>query len=198
MIPTVNMASEMTLEHHKFIFKEYVKTNSYIIVQRRFRREYNILPSSKLFPSKMKIKRIIEKFDKDGSVITGRAKGLIYKSGKEMKNERVRQHLERNPSSSTRECSKATGMSQTTVNRILKKEFHMKPYKYTILQEIKDSDFPKRVTYARTVLGRGEDFLNLMVFQMNQHFIFRGRFANITVEFGERKNRMQNTRFFNM
>ena len=123
----------------------------------------------------MQIKRISDMFEKEGSVATGRKKGLAYRCGKEQKTRRVEEYVKRDPSISIRQCSRETGLPSTTVFRILKREFKKKAYKLQILQKIYPTDYQKRVTYAKSVLDKGNDFINRIVFSDESTFHLSGK-----------------------
>ena len=165
-----------TLQHEIFLVEKFIETKSIVQVQRLFRKEFNILPNNKDFPSKMRITRLWKKFKHEGTVKTGRKKGLVYKTDKkEQQQIVVRNYLNAHEVTSVRHCSKETGLKRSVVHHILKKEFHMKPFKYQILQEIKESDYEKRVNFSRTVLERGEDFLQTMIFSHESMFHLSGK-----------------------
>ena len=62
-----------------------------------------------------------------------------------------------NPKFSLRKAAYAVGVSYSTARNIVINELHLKPYKYRMCHKLKDSDYPKRVEFARWYLSRPSD-----------------------------------------
>ena len=59
------------------------------------------------------------------------------------------------PRSSQRQVSSAVGLSLSSVNRIVKTEgLHGTPWNFTPVQELKDADYPKGLTFCSQVIQR--------------------------------------------
>ncbi|KAJ8955692.1 hypothetical protein NQ318_008563 [Aromia moschata] len=80
-----------------------------------------------------------------------------------------------NPGLSTRRLSAATGLSQSSICRILKKEM-LHPYHYTPVQQLLPQDLPARLQFAQFLQNmqtENPDFLNKVLFTDEVTFIKR-------------------------
>ncbi|XP_023310007.1 uncharacterized protein LOC111691430 [Anoplophora glabripennis] len=83
-----------------------------------------------------------------------------------------------NSGMSTRRLSAATGVSQSSICRILKKEM-LHPYHYTPVQQLLPQDLPARLQFAQFVQNmqmENPDFLNRILFTDEATFTRRGVF----------------------
>lgn len=107
---SIKMASA---QQKAFCVLEFAKTKSVITVQRAFRVKFNCdAPSSK------NIRRWSKQFEKSGCLCKGKSPGRPRTSEENV--ERVRAAFSQSPRQSTRRVSRALGISQPTVWRVLK------------------------------------------------------------------------------
>lgn len=69
---------------------------------------------------------------------------------------RVSEVMLHSPSKSTRRLSQQVGVSRTTCRRVLK-SLKLKPYRITVVQQLKEPDKGKRVTFCRWLLNQVAD-----------------------------------------
>ncbi|KIH61125.1 hypothetical protein ANCDUO_08608 [Ancylostoma duodenale] len=67
---------------------------------------------------------------------------------------RLRKRLQRNPRQSSRKSSKSTGISRSTVMRIVKEDLGLKPFKLRKVQELSSAQKGNRLTRSRALLKR--------------------------------------------
>ena len=92
--------------------------------------------------------------------------------------ERVRAAFSRSPRQSTRRVSRALGISQPTVWRVLKKRLHFKPYKLQLVQALNDNDYQRRMEFCNEMLQMMEDnenFSSLLIFSDEATFHLNGK-----------------------
>ena len=75
---------------------------------------------------------------------------------------RINEMLIKKPRVSTRRNE--TELSRSTVNRIIRKDLNCFPYRIEDHQELLETDYPRRITFARWFIGKEEHFKeNLIV-----------------------------------
>ncbi|KIH64441.1 hypothetical protein ANCDUO_05252 [Ancylostoma duodenale] len=67
---------------------------------------------------------------------------------------RLRKRLRRNPRQSSRKLSKSTGISRSTVMRIVKEDLGLRPFKLQKVQELSSAQKGNRLTRSRALLKR--------------------------------------------
>lgn len=83
-----------------------------------------------------------------------------------------------NPELSTRRLSAITGVSHSSVFRLLKKE-HLRPYHFTSVQNLLPTDYPLRLNFAQWMLNRkneNRNFIKNILFTDEATFTRRGVF----------------------
>ena len=97
------------------------------------------------------ISKLIKKFETEftlhDSPKSGRTKSLLDERLNKVENA-IATTSNEHGSTSLRRLSNETGISKSTIHRILKNEMHMYPYKIQMLQEIKDHDLTARLQFA--------------------------------------------------
>lgn len=81
------------------------------------------------------------------------------------------------PCSSQRQVSREVGVSLPSVNRILKSE-GLRPWKFTQVQQLKDTDYPKRHFFCSQIIQREEErpsWSNSIVFSDEASFHLNGQ-----------------------
>lgn len=139
------------------IVELYFTTGSIVLAQRAFKRELRM----RVAPSKSSILRYVERFREEGCV-TPR---------KHMRTPTVRTvetiaaisaAIQRSPNRSVRRLSSVTGVSCTSVHRILTNDLHLFPYKIQTVQELKVQDVAQRLQFAETFLNMCEHDLSVI------------------------------------
>lgn len=97
------------------------------------------------------VRDLVRKFQETGSVANKRRQGPKILD-EEMQVEVLGQ-VANNPEVSTRQLASITGISRTSVRRVLKRhKFH--PYKMKILQELGDDDPDRRIQFCETMTDK--------------------------------------------
>lgn len=147
------------------------ETNSATSVQRRFRNEFGKDP-----PSRPTIYSWYNNFVQSGcSVPHSKSPGRPSVSDAVV--EQVRESFARSPKKSTRRASRETGIPQKTVWRVLRKRLHLKPYRFTMVQQITDQDKVARAEFCDKMLNvieEDETFLNSIIFSDESTFHISG------------------------
>ncbi len=134
-------AVSFSQEHSAFIVKHYFLYRSYAIVQ-HFR---NALPNVQV-PQKSTIKRIIDLFrtyHTTDNLPKARRPSLYTEENVE----KVVSKFEQNPSILIRWATAVSSISKTTTYNIVRK-FELKPFHFSILQELKPNDLAKRLAFC--------------------------------------------------
>lgn len=142
-------------EQRAFAIKSYYKNNdSVVAVQRQFRLHFAI-PRHGRVPSAHAIKSWIRKFEETGTANKSKLKGPNRSVRTPENIERVRASVEHSPKRSVRKRAQALRLGKSSLLRILHKDLNLHPYKIQIVQEIKPTDFPRRLHFSEIILARG-------------------------------------------
>lgn len=107
-------------------------------------------------PAPITISRLVKRFRQTGSVRNQRPKGYKKNATSEETTTAVLALAETAPHMPTRKMAAASGISQSSVLRILKAEkYH--PYKMQILHMLHEDDFDRRVEFCTWALNKLED-----------------------------------------
>lgn len=137
-----------TREHRAFAVEEYLKSGeSVIVVQRRFRRRFNIGRNGSV-PKRDTINRWVQNFRTTASAINPKPKGRPRSVRTPAAVERVRQTVIQSPQRSVRKRAAAVRMSSRTLRRILHKDLNFHPYKLMVVQQLNEGDFAQRQLFA--------------------------------------------------
>ena len=165
---SIKMASA---QQKAFCVLEFAKTKSVITVQRAFRVKFNCdAPSSK------NIRRWSKQFEESGCLCKGKSPGRPRTSEENV--ERVRAAFSRSPRQSTRRVSRALGISQPTVWRVLKRRLQLKPYRLQLVQALKNNDYLRRMEFCNQMMQMMEDnenFSSLVIFSDEATFHLNGK-----------------------
>ena len=85
----------------------------------------------------------------------------------------VKQVVTKNPSVSQRRMSSATGVSKTTIQRILKQDLKLHPYKFQTAQNLSEEDHFKRLNFAIQMEESFNNFNNI-IFSDEAHLYLNG------------------------
>ena len=128
-------------------------------------------------PHRDTVRDLISKFRETGSVIDASRSGRPSKATKE-KLEDISDRLLRSPSKSLRKLSQQSGLSLGLTHKVVRKELKLYPYKVRAVQELKDTDFRKRMEYCEWfnnfIAANGEDILDVTFFTDEAWFHLSG------------------------
>ena len=154
------------------IVEAYFKHNgSLIAVQRDFSREFK-----QKSPSKHCIIATIAKFRETGGTADKKRSGRPRSARNEDAVEVVSISVAENPNTSTRKRSSQLEISRTTLQRIMKKDLRLYPYKIQVTQLLKSADRQKRMDFARQFLSLNncESFISHLIMSDEAHFHLDG------------------------
>lgn len=150
----------------------YLSNGSYVLVRRQFRAHYQ-LNNLHQTPSGNLIKQWLRKFEDTGST-SNKPPGGRRRTARSRENiERVRLAVERNPRRSVRKQAFALNLHRSTVQRVLKQDLKLHPYKIQLVQALKPADYPTRLTFANEMFERFNGFNNI-IFSDEAHFHLDG------------------------
>ena len=177
--------SSLNLKQRIFIVKEYYRVGeSASVVILNFKRHFRVKSS----PALITIKRVIEKFEEEGTV-----QGSPRKHPRPVKSEEniesVKDVITTTPSKSVRKISSEAGLKRSSVHVILTSDLKMYPYKVQVVHGLKDGDPERRLLYCQWFLNKAREtpeFLDSVFFSDEATFHLSGQV-----------NR-QNTRFWGL
>lgn len=76
--------------------------------------------------------------------------------------------------SSVREIARDTGFSKSSVHRILRQKLMCRPYKLKVMQELKDTDFEKRLQFAQDFLDHFLHDIEFVIWSDEAYFYLDG------------------------
>ena len=160
-----------TQEERIRILQAYLRTMSITETQ----RDYRIHFKTRVSPTKNAIKALVRKFQETGAVQdlkkTGRPKIRT-----EVQINRVARDVANNSNSSIRRRSLELEITRSTLQRILKKDLKLFPYKIPLCQELLPTDAEKRLAYSRSFLDLCNipSFMESVIFSDEAHFHLSG------------------------
>ena len=87
----------------------------------------------------------------------------------------MREAITRSPRRSARRHSAELGISQSTVQRILHKDFAFQPYKIMTVQQLNPRDYQQRLSFCQTMLDMFEENEDLNLIMSDEvHFHLNG------------------------
>lgn len=154
------------------ILEVYMRTFSVAEVQRDFRIQFHTRTS----PSKNTIKSLYRKFTETGSVSDRSRCGRLRSIRTEAVINIVSADVAANPKSSIRKRSTQLSVSRSSLQRILRSELKLYPYKIQLIQEITANDPQQRLEYAESFLHLCEEasFIDNVIFSDEAHFYLSG------------------------
>lgn len=163
-----------TIEQRVLIVKTYFKNKeSFAETVRKLRT----IMGRENAPNCSTVKRLINKFEETGSV-ANKSTPICRREGRSIENiAAVAGSVAAYPKTSTRHRSQELGISRTTLQRILKKDLHLYPYKVQLTQEIKPADHAQRRVFANWILQNQEadnNFSKKILFSDEAHFHLDG------------------------
>lgn len=157
------------------IIELYFATNSVILAQRNFRREF----PGRRCPCAKTIRRLLAKFRSTGSLVDANkghsGRPLSARSPDNI--QAVRERLQQSPRKSTRRLSQEVGISRASVLRVIHKDLTLFPYKIQILQHQTDANKRERFEFCQSMSERIENnpgVLDHIFFSDEAHFHLSG------------------------
>lgn len=159
-----------TKEERVIIVKTHYRNGeSYAETVRRLRRIFGRNNA----PTASTVLRLIKKFEETGSVATIKTPGRDRTVRTEQNIALVQDSVAVSPQKSLQRRSQQLGISTTSLQRILKKDLHMHPYKIQLTQYLKPTDHLKRRNFAEWILTKQEEdnnFAKRIIFSDEAHF----------------------------
>lgn len=147
----LNMADvRLSFEERKCVLKWFWKFENVTEVQRQWRREFGTTP-----PTRVTISRIRDKFEEDGTVQDvhkGRSGRPRVSTSPDISDE-ILDRFTQSPRKSIRQCSRETGISRASVQRILK-QAQWKCYIPTLLHAMNEDDPDRRLEFCEWLLEK--------------------------------------------
>ena len=112
-----------------FCVATYLKTKSFKTVQAKFRRKFNFNNN----PYQSQIYRRVHRFQASGSVDNHNKKVENPRSGRKLTDDVVRDVIGRSPKKFFRRRSQELGLSRASLQKILKKDLQLYPYRIQII-----------------------------------------------------------------
>jgi len=151
------------------IVKLYYLTGSPTTVIREMAKQH---PEKKVL-SKMKIKRLVDRFEKTGSVTDGRhsnpGRPKSVRSAENIAS--IQDVISETPQRSVRKIlgDVTNTVSRSSVHRILRYDLNLKPYTLSIMQHLKENDIESRLHFAHWV-KTNPAIVDLLWFSDESHF----------------------------
>lgn len=170
---------QFTVEQRVHMVKTFLETKDYDEVIRSFVQRYpNRAP-----PSKTSIYRNVKKYERNGTSLNlNKGNSGRRRTGRSAVNiQLVRAAFTANPNLSTRR--NGLNLPQTTVNRIIRLDLRLYPYKIHVRHELKPQDFGRRVAFCNWFLGQCHNnrFLHNFVIGDEASFSMNGKVSTHTV-----------------
>lgn len=149
----------------------FAETKSIIETQRRFRNMFHKNP-----PTKNAIKKWYTTFWSTGSL--ERKKRTVSNENAVNNAIQILEVVQVDNSLSTRKIAGATNIARSTVHTTMKNDLKLRPYKIQMVQEIKQTDFLKRVEFCeiiRTLIGTDINFLDNFIMSDEATFHLNGK-----------------------
>ncbi|XP_053434088.1 uncharacterized protein LOC128576103 [Nycticebus coucang] len=165
--------SRLSFEERKVILKWYLKFENIVEVRRQWRREYATDP-----PTRLTIARIRDKFETHGTVCdvhkgrSGRPRTATSPAVSAL----VLEQFTRSPHKSTKQCARETGISRTSIRRILKTA-KWEVVVPRLLHSLNEDDPDRRVQYCewfQNMVHVDEEFVGKMVWSDEAQFKLNG------------------------
>jgi hypothetical protein len=157
------------MQEKSFCVLDYARCSSVTAVRHAFRKEYQKEP-----PDHQSILRWYRQFQDTGCLCKRKSTGRPRVSDETV--ERVRQSFMHSPQKSTITASRALGIPQQTVWKILRWP-QFKPYHVQLLQQLKPEDYGWRLEFCNRMQEalEGEDFSSNVIFSDEATFHLLGK-----------------------
>ena len=145
--------SQYNVNERVMLIKLYYERKYPILIQRIWKTMTGRAP-----PDRKTITTLVKKFESTGSVLNDtRRSGRPIVSTSEDNVEKVKCHMAEHPTSSTRRTSDELNMSQSTVQRIVRGNLKLKPYRPRLIHELNEDDPDRRLEFCNTFIAMCED-----------------------------------------
>lgn len=162
------------LKHRIFAVEQYFATKSIIQSQRNFKRHFKTTAA----PSRNSILSYVEAFNERGNVINKPKPICCRTTARTVDNiEQVRQAITQSPHKSIRRLSQQMNLSYGSIHSILCKDLKSFPYKIQLVQQLCETDRPKRELFSQWLLQRFQEdpsFIDHVFFSDEAHFNLSG------------------------
>jgi len=169
---TCQAMPQCTLEHRVSAYDSFVKSDELIIeTQWLFCCRFNIGRHGNI-PSRNTILRWVTSFRARGTIMKKKSPGPVTTVRTPENVERVREAVVRSPTRSARRRAVESGMSESTVRRILHKDLGFHPYKMMIVQTLNKGDYQQCSAFAELMLKivkENEDAIIMMSDEAHFH-----------------------------
>ena len=140
-------------------------------------------------PSEKTLTNLIEKFETNFT-IESKTRSRSHPATNEANQELVLAEVAVDPHTSIRKISQNTGISQTSVGRILKlHKFH--PYRIQILQKLNEDDPDRRIEFCEEMMNRAnadENFISSICFSDEATFFLNGEVNRHNMRYWSEEN----------
>lgn len=165
--------ARLTFDERKSVLKWYFKYENINEVQRQWRNEYQTEP-----PTRLTIRRIRDKFEAEGCVkdVHKQRSGRPVTVTSPANSHLVLQQFTRSPQKSVRQCARETGVSRSSVRRILKTA-KWKCYIPRLLHAMNEDDPDRRMEYSEwfnNMVRNDEEFAEMIVWSDEAQFKLNG------------------------
>ena len=136
---------QLTARQREFIVEQMILTKSLTATRRKFKR------INGFSPDKRTIQQLIIKWQNECTLRNlnkGRSGHSVTQRNSETINH-VQSIIIENDTKSTRKLASETGLSRTTVQKILKKNLDMKSYSAKVTQQLSAADHTKRLQFCQ-------------------------------------------------
>ena len=171
----------LTSDQRIFIVKNFYETKSTTDVQRKFKYRFK-----KSDVSRKHIYRIVQKFERQGSVADAPKPGRPRSSRSNENVSTLREMLSNSPEKSIRRSSSETGIPKTCVHDILRKDLKLFPYKIQIMQNLNITDQVQRLGFCRWATDIADNYADAFQdvwFTDESHFLLSGHVCKQNMRF---------------
>jgi len=151
----------------------FFEVGSWAAVLRVLRREWGRLR----VPGRQTLRRWARDFREQGSVLGAQRRQRRLRTPPAVLT-RVRRAITRNPHLSVRQLSRRMGQSRSTIQRVLRQQLRLHPYKLQLTQRLRRGDKAKRQRFCRWVVGKwaNPSFRKHLLVSDEAHFYPNGLF----------------------
>ena len=154
-----------------FCVQNFSKFQSVTKVQRAFSTQYKTKA-----PTSQSIRRWCKQFGDTGSVQKGKLTGRPCVNNDTVN--LIKQAFENNPVMSTNHASRQLGIPQSTIWKILRKTLKMKPFMFSVHQELKPDDKLARLNFCLSLqekMAQNDDITSRLIFSDEACFHISGK-----------------------
>lgn len=161
---------------------------------RRTAELFSVFFNDRPVPSKDTVARIVKKFQETGCVSSEckkkRSRGVENGADQQDREVDICAAVEADHNLSIRQISTNSGVSRTSVHRVLKKHRYI-PYKYSCQQELRIGDEERRITFCEIMMEKcnaDPNFLNSVCFTDESTFTLNGEPNSQNYRYWDKQN----------